>query len=76
MATSSKLKTADGKYYATEDYVKSYVDENTLTQDEISGTVSGIISNEISGKADLNDVYTKEEVSEIISGLFSMNTIE
>ena len=76
MATSSKLKTANGKYYATEDYVKSYVDENSLTSSNLNEAVSGIVSNEISGKANINDVYTKEEVSQIISGFFSMNTIE
>lgn len=76
MATSSKLKTANGKYYATEDYVKSYVDENSLTSSNLNEAVSGIVSNEISGKANINDVYTKEEISQIISGFFSMNTIE
>lgn len=76
MATSSKLKTANGKYYATEDYVKSYVDENSLTPLEVNEAISGIVSTEISGKANSNDVYTKEEVSQIISGFFSMNTIE
>lgn len=68
MATSSRLKTADGKYYATEDYVKSYVNENI--EDEFEN-----INDSLSGKADVDTVYTKEEVQQIISGLFTMNTI-
>lgn len=76
MATSSKLKTANGKYYATEDYVKTCIDDKIINSIQISGAISDFISNEISEKANSKDVYTKEEVSEIISGLFSMNTIE
>ena len=44
MATSSRLKTVDGKYYATEDFVKKCVDENT---DAISGAISGDVNPKI-----------------------------
>lgn len=76
MATSSRLKTVDGKYYATEEYVKNYIDENLET------SLSSVIVNEIgdiqeslSGKANSSDVYTKEETNQQIINFFIMNTL-
>ena len=43
MATSSRLKTVDGKYYATEEYVKKYVDENFVLDKK--ATAMGVYHN-------------------------------
>ena len=67
MATSSRLKTVDGKYYAPEDFVKKCVDENT---DAISGAISGDVNPKIQELQ--NNV---SEVQGIISSFFTMNTL-
>ena len=75
MATSSKLKTADGKYYATENYVNEQIAEN-LSAAVLSGNVINVaISDDISGKANASDVYTKEETDVQIVNFFTMNTL-
>lgn len=73
MATSSRLKTVDGKYYATEEYVKKYVDEN-LNEEILSGDIGEAISGAVLSQ--VNPLQAEiTEVHETINNLFTMNTL-
>ena len=81
MATSSRLKTADGKYYATEEFVDRKIEESTISgniKDAISDEVTEKLSDVqtlIDEKANLSSTYTKIEVDEKIDNFLTMHSI-
>lgn len=116
MAVSSRLKTIEGKYYATEEYVDEKIESSIDTTeianrviehsgDQISQAIKEDVLDEVdvkttelqndinqkttelqesietktaeleNNKANKDEVYTKEEVTQIINDFYKFNTI-
>lgn len=77
MATASRLKTVDGKYYATEEYVQKSINENieeSVVSGEIGDALSGILSEKINPQLE-NLQSNVNNMEEKIINFLSMNTI-
>lgn len=77
MAVSSRLKTIDGKYYVTEDYVDGKL-EGIATEQYVEHKLSGVATEDYV-KQELKNVADPSEIADIVlekSGQDMINTVK